>query len=92
MRKDTPAGRHKYWSCPFFKWDGHYGISCEAGRTTFPDQDTANEYMNQYCASNPGWKKCSLAAKLYDFYEKKEEANDEKCRQDKSSRKSERES
>lgn len=70
--------RHKYWVCPFFKWDGKMEISCEAGRVQFPTKDSANEYMNAYCACDTNWKGCTLAAALLKYYEDMEEKH-EKC-------------
>jgi len=67
------VNRHKYWACPFFKWDGKQEISCEAGRVRLPDADSANAYMNAFCADSSNWKRCSLAAALMDYYEKAEE-------------------
>ena len=63
--------RNKFWACPFFKWDGKQEISCEGGRVNFPLPDTANAYMNEYCAGD--WKKCSVAAALLEYYETEEE-------------------
>lgn len=59
--------RHKYWLCPFFKWDGPEEISCEGGRPRFPDKYAANAYMNDYCSGS--WKECTLAIALLKYYE-----------------------
>ena len=71
--KNKPANRNKYWACPFFKWDGAKDINCEGGRITFPSPDAANEYMNTFCAHNPGWENCTVAKTLYEYYERTEE-------------------
>lgn len=68
--------RNKFWSCPFFKWDGRAEVSCEAGRPRFPTPKTANEYMNRYCAGD--WRACSLAAALLKYYDETEEKPHEK--------------
>jgi len=71
--KSKPANRNKYWMCPFFKWDGEKDVNCEGGRISFPSRDAANEYMNTFCADNPGWENCTVAKKLYEYYERTEE-------------------
>ena len=72
------ANRHKYWACPFFKWDAAKDVNCEGGKISFPTSEAANAYMNAYCANNPGWETCSVAKALYEFYEKQEDMNREK--------------
>lgn len=66
---DRPANRHKSWVCPFFKWDGKKEIHGECGKITFPSRATADEYMTNYCADNPGWKKCPIADAIYHYYD-----------------------
>ena len=87
--RDTPANRHRMWACPFFKWDGVTSISCEGGRFVFPDREAADEYLTLYCAANPDWRTCSVAAALFAYYDRQEEDADEKRRQDKNAGKSE---
>lgn len=71
------ANRHKYWACPFFRWDGYADVHCGDGsKIIFPDPDTANAYMTAYCASNPGWQACSVARALYDYYDEHDEEID----------------
>lgn len=60
------------WQCPFFKWDEPCRIHCEGGRQVFPDRVTARRYAGRYCANMPGWKACSLADSLLDYYEGEE--------------------
>ena len=70
---------HKNWSCPFFLWSGRQRVSCEGGCVQmFPDVDTAQEFMNHYCAGKDGgWQTCSLAAALLGYYERQGEEHRE---------------
>lgn len=63
---------HKTWACPFFRWDERMCVHCEGGKVDFPDMDTRGEYIDRYCASVPGWEKCTIASSLENFYERKE--------------------
>lgn len=45
-------------------------IHCEGGRMEFPDRKAAVEYADRYCASQNGWKECSVAASLLQYYER----------------------
>lgn len=72
-KASKPANRNKYWTCPFFKWDGKTDVNCEGGRISFPSEEAANEYMTAFCANNPGWENCTVAQKLCDYYERTEE-------------------
>lgn len=36
----------------------------------FPDDDAKRDYTERYCASLEGWKKCSIAGNLLEFYER----------------------
>lgn len=69
-----------YWSCPFYKWDERLKIHCEGNRIAFHDQKGIQDYANQHCASPSGWKNCSIAKSLLEYYERKEQS--EKHRQD----------
>ena len=70
MDDKRPANRNRYWACPFWKWDGDMTVNCCGGRIVFPSRKAADEYMTAYCANNPGWENCTVAKKLYDFYER----------------------
>ena len=79
MAKNSGAlNRHKYWVCPFFKWDGRQEISCDAGRIRFPTKDSANAYMDGYCACNKNWQNCTLAAALLKYYEDMEDRHEKR--------------
>lgn len=68
-----PANRNKYWSCPFWKWDGQKEINCEGGRIVFPSPQAASDYMDRFCADNPGWRRCTVAEALYEWLERETE-------------------
>jgi len=59
---------HKTWSCPFFVWDERLAIHCEGGRPRFPDYEAAETYTRAYCANGLGWKRCTLAQNLLEYY------------------------
>lgn len=65
----------KTYACPFWKWENGLSMSCECCRMDFPDKDTKSDYAQQYCASVEGWKNCSVARALNEFYEKSGEEN-----------------
>lgn len=63
---------HKYYICPYFSSDDKQKIYCEGHcRLCFPDKDTTNEYLRSYCASDQGWKNCSIAKSLNEYYDTK---------------------
>ena len=68
---------HKAWTCPFFKWDDKQSVGCEGGKLRFHDKESAVEYMDAYCASPTCWKKCTVAAALLKYYDRKEENDHE---------------
>lgn len=63
---------HRYWVCPFFKWDEPLRFHCEGGRQVFPDRQAARDYAGRYCAHMPGWKDCSVADSLLRYYDRVE--------------------
>ena len=64
---------HRAWTCPFFKWDKQQLVGCEGGKLCFPDKESAIAYMDTYCAHDEnGWKKCSVAASLLEYYDRLE--------------------
>ena len=71
---------HKKWVCPFFVQSGMQRVSCEGGCIQkFPDRETAIRFMDEYCASPcGGWKSCSVASTLLQYYERKEEDRNER--------------
>ena len=62
----------KTYVCPFWKWEKGCAVSCESCRMNFPDDGAKREYIERYCASLEGWRRCSIAANLVDFYERTE--------------------
>lgn len=61
--------------CPFVKTNvvdhaGGFRISCEHGKLNFYEKESARNYINKYCGSEYGWKECSLACSLMQYYEK----------------------
>lgn len=75
----------KTWACPFFGWDEKRKVHCEGGGAGFKDRDTFLSYTSRYCASVPGWKNCSLAVALLEYYEKGDQDDDEKRQDQKAS-------
>ena len=73
---------HITWSCPFFAWDAKRVVKCEAGRITFPDREAEREYHKRFCANVNGWPGCSLAQSMNEYYDRLEEEDVEKRRQD----------
>lgn len=65
---------HKAWSCPFYAWSDRQRVMCEGGvAIKFPDVKAAVEYMDAYCACGEnGWRKCTIAACLLEYYDRKE--------------------
>ena len=69
---------HKAWTCPFFKWDDQKNVGCEGGKLCFHDKASAVEYMDKYCAGTcNSWKRCSVAASLLNYYDRKEDSDHE---------------
>ena len=69
--------------CPFWGSDlldkkGEKKISCEHGMLIFYDRNAIEEYMNKYCSCLDGWKKCTLAASLNNYYDRKEKERNKK--------------
>lgn len=64
---------HKSWACPFFSWDERLCVHCECGsRVRFYDQQEAGAYQDRYCASVNGWKDCTVAASLLQYYDRED--------------------
>lgn len=40
----------------------------------FPDRKAATEYADRYCAHRSGWRECSVAASLLEYYERSTDA------------------
>lgn len=59
------------FQCPFFKWDEKRKVHCEAGVIAMPLPEL-HQYMDDYCANHPGWKRCPLAESLGSYYDRQE--------------------
>lgn len=68
-----------WYECPFFKYAQRRRISCEAGNLWLPENET-RLYIDRYCANLKGYPKCTLAAQLLEYYDKKEKQENEKQR------------
>lgn len=69
--KKVPMGySHITWACPYFSYDAKRIVKCEAGRITFPDREAEREHTHAFCADVDGWKRCTLAALMSDYYER----------------------
>lgn len=64
---------NRRWTCPFYTWDEKQKIHCEGGCMKFPDQATLRRYADRYCASTTGWRDCTVAAGLLEYYDRKGE-------------------
>lgn len=51
---------------------GECKISCEHGKLVFHDKETLKAFVDKYCGEMGGWKGCTLAMSLMDYFEKKE--------------------
>lgn len=63
---------NRYWTCPFFTWDEKLKVHCEGGLVKFPDRKTLTGYADRHCSSENGWKNCSVARAMLEYYERKE--------------------
>ena len=62
--------------CPFFSKEVGLKTNCEGGAIKHPDKTARKDYMLTYCASDIGWKKCTLAKSLNNYYDRKDEENE----------------
>ena len=64
----------KIMYCPFFKTNmlekkGACRLSCEHGTLIFYSKQNVNDFLEKYCGEQSGWKDCSLAGSLMEYYE-----------------------
>ena len=59
---------NRLWQCPFFQSDERQAVRCEGGRVAAADRPPERRYANRYCCSGGGWKKCTIAAALREYY------------------------
>lgn len=62
----------KTYTCPFWKWERGVAMGCEGCRMNFPDDKAKRDFAERHCASLEGWKRCSIAGNLLEFYERTE--------------------
>ncbi len=73
-RRGEMAGySHLSWACPFFKWDEKQAVHCEGGKLIHPDQRAGKAYAAAFCANTAGWRDCTVARGLLEYYKRKEE-------------------
>lgn len=56
--------------CPYYKYDQEACIRCEAGLLDFRSKYQKADYINQYCADLPNYKRCTLAHSLEIHYDR----------------------
>lgn len=61
--------------CPYVLTDckskrGDLQLNCECGSLRFADKTEYNLFIDRYCGSIEGWKQCTLAKTLNEFYER----------------------
>lgn len=58
--------------CPFYikerRSQEKFVLNCEGGRLTFPDKESRRVLVYRCCAHPEGWKQCSVAQSLLDYY------------------------
>ena len=62
-----------YWTCPYYRCDMNGTLRCEGGRLTLPDRESQREYILQYCASESGWRRCTVSRAVTRHYERLED-------------------
>ena len=70
------AGYYKpEYQCPFYIRGRMRGVRCEGGEILLPDEAAARDHVNNFCANEFGWRKCSLTITLQKYYERMENEN-----------------
>jgi hypothetical protein len=64
------------YQCPFFRWEDQLKIHCEGGVLRWPCYEAMQNYIDAFCACSPGWKNCTVAQNVNDFYERKEKSDE----------------
>jgi hypothetical protein len=65
---------HKIYTCPFFKSDDRLVVRCESGtRMRFPTTLDKIAYTDKHCGDITGWRKCSFAIQLLQYYDEGEQ-------------------
>lgn len=56
--------------CPYYRWSRGTRVGCEGEcRVSLPDRSSFDRYVGTYCASLPGWERCSLARARNQYYD-----------------------
>lgn len=66
---------NKTWACPFYRRDERMCVHCEGGCVRFPDWKSRQEYIDRYCAHPSGWRGCSVAGNMEEYYWRTEEGH-----------------
>lgn len=56
--------------CPYWRWHRREVSVCEGCRLTFASKEEEREFFLRYCASENGWRGCSVARNLELSYER----------------------
>jgi hypothetical protein len=58
------------YQCPFFSWEeDHCKLHCEGAVLKFTAPVAMDNYIDAFCADNPGWKNCTVAKNIMNAYE-----------------------
>ena len=57
--------------CPFYKKNKEMKTYCEGGSVTHPDREARRAYLSEYCTDINCWHKCTIAAAMEKYYERK---------------------
>ena len=58
--------------CPFFKNEKLLRFNCEGVSIKFPDKQARRDHVKDHCANRTGWKECTIAQMLIDYYDRKD--------------------
>lgn len=61
------------YKCPFYMWDRRKEIRCECCKVDFHDGTGKQKYADRYCTDLNGWRDCTIAKSLLDYYERTED-------------------
>ena len=68
-----------HFQCPYYKWSDRDKVQlhCEGGCITIKDDDSLREYIRNFCGSDFGWKRCTVARAVTRFYEVGEDMDEQ---------------
>lgn len=61
--------------CPFYINEKRLKTFCEGGTLKSPDLRYRREFLMDYCASEEGWRTCTIAKSLDKYYCRSENEN-----------------